>query len=113
VGIMTKTLKGLFPPDWSLVKDLRAVVEALSLSFERIRVFLNGVITESEPSTAVETLEEWFTQEGINYDPSQSTARLQELATSVNFAPSGILFAGNGSSVRGKQFTNPGAGLNV
>jgi len=80
MGIMTKTLKGLFPPDWSLVKDLRACVEALSLSFERIRVFLNGVITESEPSTAVETLEEWFTQEGINYDPSQSTARLQDLA---------------------------------
>lgn len=80
MGIMTKTLKGLFPPDWNLIKDLKAVIEALSLSLDRIAVFLNGIKTESNPSTAVDTLEEWFTQEGISYDPSLSVARRQELA---------------------------------
>jgi len=77
---MEKSLKGLFPPDWSLIADLKAVIESLSLSFERMRVFLNGVLDESNPSTAVETLEEWFNQEGIVYDSTQSTSRLQELA---------------------------------
>ena len=80
MGIMEKSLKGLFPPDWNLIDDLKAVIESLSLSFERMRVFLNGVLNESNPSTAVETLEEWFNQEGIAYDSTQSTARLQELA---------------------------------
>jgi len=80
MGIMEKSLKGLFPPDWNLIDDLKAVIESLSLSFERMRVFLNGVLDESNPSTAVETLEEWFNQEGIIYDSTQSTARLQELA---------------------------------
>jgi uncharacterized protein YmfQ (DUF2313 family) len=80
MAIMQKVIKGLFPPSWNLTRDLKAVIEALSLSFERIRIFFSGVITESNPGTAIITLEDWFSQEGIIYDDSLSVARLQKLA---------------------------------
>lgn len=80
MAIMEKVLKSLFPPSWKLTRDLKAVIEALSLSFERIRIFFNGVLTESNPSTAVETLPEWHDQEGIDYDPTLSIEKQQSLA---------------------------------
>ena len=80
MGIMTKVLKGLFPPSWSLTRDLKAVIESLSLSFERVRTFFFGVLTESNPGTAILTLEEWHDQEGITYDSTLSISKQQDLA---------------------------------
>ena len=80
MDIMKKVLKGLFPPSWGLTRDLKAVIEAISLSFDRIRVFLNGALTESNPGTAVLTQEEWHGQEGIAYDSSLSVAKNQSLS---------------------------------
>lgn len=79
MAIMDKVLKGLFPPSWNLTRDLKSLIGSLSLSLERIMVFFNGVKTESNPGTAVDTLEEWHTQEGITYDSTQSIARQQSL----------------------------------
>lgn len=79
MGIMTKALKSLFPTDWFLLGDFKALIEALSLSFDRMREFLNGVLDESNPSTADDTLEEWHDQEGIPYDSTLSTAKQQTL----------------------------------
>lgn len=79
MGIMNKAFKSLFPPDWHLLGDLKAVIEALSLSLERLREFLIAVLDESNPLSAVDTLEEWHTQEGIVYDSSQSITKQQEI----------------------------------
>lgn len=80
MAIMEKVIKGLFPPSWNLTRDLKTVIEALSLSFERVRIFFSGVLTESNPGTAIETLPEWFDQEGILYDSSLPLKKRQSLA---------------------------------
>lgn len=79
MDITKKALKSLFPSDWNLLGDLKAVIDALSLSFERLRAFLTTVQDESNPSTAVETLEEWHTQEGIVYDSTLSISKQQDI----------------------------------
>ena len=79
MAIMDSVLKGLFPPSWKLTRDLKAVIESLSLSFERIRIFFNGILTESNPGTAVDTLQDWHTQEGITYDNTLSISKQQGL----------------------------------
>jgi hypothetical protein len=80
MAIMQKVFKSLFPPSWNLTRDLKAVIESLSLSMERVRVFYTGVLTESNPSTAVDTLPDWFDQEGISYDSTETLTRRQQLA---------------------------------
>lgn len=80
MGIAGKSFRSLLPPSWRLGVDLRAVIEALGVSFDRMRTFLRGVLTESNPSTAVDTLPEWFDQLGIKYDDTQTLAIKQARA---------------------------------
>jgi hypothetical protein len=80
VGIAGKSFRSLLPPSWRLGVDLRAVIEALGLSFDRMRTLLRGVLTESNPSTAVDTLPEWYDQLGLIYDVTQTLAVRQARA---------------------------------
>ena len=83
MAIMDKGLKSLLPPNWKITGDLKLLIEALAVNLERIRVFLRGVIAESEPGTAVEFLSEWFDQLGIKYDATQTLATRQAKANQV------------------------------
>lgn len=80
MGIAGKSFRSLLPPSWRLGVDLRAVIEALGLSFDRMRTLLRGVLTESNPSTAVFTLPEWYDQLGLIYDVTQTLAVRQARA---------------------------------
>nr|WP_233142895.1 putative phage tail protein [Marispirochaeta aestuarii] len=79
---MRSTLRSLFPPGhpWQLFGNIGQLVDALALSLERLREFLMDVITESNPGTATDTLQQWYAQLGITYDPTQSTATLRKRA---------------------------------
>lgn len=79
MGIAEKSLKSLISK-LNTGTDFKALIDALAVSFERLRVFLRGVLTESNAGTAVDTLEEWYTQLEISYDPTQSTEVLQKRA---------------------------------
>ena len=79
MGIAEKSLKSLIGKLKTGV-DFSALIDALAVSFERLRVFLRGILTESNPGTADDTLEEWFEQLEISYDPTQSTETLQKRA---------------------------------
>ena len=94
MGIAEKSLKSLISKLKTGV-DFSALVDALAVSFERLRVFLRGVLTESNPGTAVDTLPEWYTQLEISYDPTQLTdvlqRRAQQAHTSVGGSSIGYL----------------------
>jgi uncharacterized protein YmfQ (DUF2313 family) len=78
MAVMLKALLNSLPKGhpWRAKGNFGNLVEGLSLSLDRIRIFLRGVITESNPSTAVDTLEDWFSRLGIAYDATQTlTAR--------------------------------------
>ena len=79
MGIAEKSLKSLIGKLKTGV-DFSALVDALAVSFERLRVFVRGILTESNAGTADDTLEEWYLQLGISYDPSQLTETLQARA---------------------------------
>ena len=82
MGIMRSTLRSLFPPGhpWQLFGNIGQLIDGLALSLERLRVFLMDVITESNPGTATDTLQQWYAQLGITYDQTQSTATLRKRA---------------------------------
>lgn len=80
---MERSFKSLLPKDWNPTGQLQALIEALAVSLERIRVFLRGVLTESNPGTAEEFLAEWYEQLGIKYDPTQTLANRQASASMV------------------------------
>lgn len=83
MGIMDKGLKSLIPPSWNITNQLRELIEALAVNLEQIRVFLRGVINESEPGTADEYLPQWYNQLGIKYDSSLTLEARQARANQV------------------------------
>jgi len=82
MGIMQKTLRSLLPKGhpWRLNGTFGAVVDALSLSLDRLRTFLWSVIDESNPGTAEDTLREWYAQLGLKYDPTATLKNRQDRA---------------------------------
>lgn len=94
MGIANKSLKSLLSK-FKVGIDLTALIEALGDSFERLVQFFREVLTESNPGTADDTLEEWYTQLEIAYDPTQLTdvlqARAQQAHTSVGGSSIGYL----------------------
>ncbi len=82
MGLMNRVLRRLFPPGhaWTLTGALGDLVEALAMSFARIRTFFLGILTESLPGTADDTLPEWFEAFGLKYDPTQTLANRQARA---------------------------------
>ena len=94
MGIAEKSLRGHLPKI-CLGSDISAVIDALSLSFERLREFLRDVLTESNPGTSEDTLSEWYEQFGIRYDSTLSLtmrqARAKQAHTSVGGQSIGYL----------------------
>lgn len=94
MGIANKSLKSLLSK-FRVGVDFTAVIEALGNSFERLRIFLRGILSESNPGTAVETLPEWYRQLEINYDPTKTLetlqARAKQAETSVGGSSIGYL----------------------
>lgn len=82
MGLMTRVTRSLFPDGspWTLSGTFGDVVDALALSLDRARDFLEGVETESNAGTAEDTLAEWYSQLGIPYDPTQDLDRRQAKA---------------------------------
>lgn len=82
MGIMEKSLRSLFPPGWpwKLTGLFGDIVDALSLSLDRVRTFLFDIIAESNPGTAEDTLESWFEQLRLKYDATQTLDTLQSRA---------------------------------
>lgn len=74
MGLMTRALKNLLPDGhaWRLPTTFRSVVEALGTSLERARVVAQAIVDESLPSSADETLPEWFDMLGLPYDATQT-----------------------------------------
>jgi uncharacterized protein YmfQ (DUF2313 family) len=90
MGIAGRTLRSLFlRTPWPLSDNLGALIDALALSIERLRVFLMDVLAESNPGTADETLRQWYADLGIAYDPTQSKAVLRKLARATYSAVGG------------------------
>jgi uncharacterized protein YmfQ (DUF2313 family) len=79
MGIMNKSLRGHLPK-WRLGFDFRAVIDALAVSYSRLRLFFRGILTESNPGTAEDTLSEWYEQLGIHYDSTKDIESLQRRA---------------------------------
>jgi uncharacterized protein YmfQ (DUF2313 family) len=88
MSIANKTLKSLLSK-FKMGVDLTAVIDALSLSFERLVQFFRNVIKESNAGTAIDTLEDWYTQLEINYDPSKLIKELQHRAKQVHTSTGG------------------------
>ncbi len=91
MGIVTSTLKTLFPRGeaWRFPVKFRSVRDALSLQLDTVKVFLEEVITESNPGTAEDTLPEWYDQLNIRYDDTRSVRSLQERANQIYSAIGG------------------------
>ena len=79
MGVVNKSLRGQFPPGnpWLLPGFMGALVDAISLSFDRLRLFLWGVIDESNAGTSVDLIAEWFDQLGLVHDTTQPLASRQ------------------------------------
>lgn len=65
-------LAWLFPAGY-----LTDLAEALAIEPGRIKVFLRGVVDESNPGTAVVTQEEWYSQYGIPFNSTRSIKEQQ------------------------------------
>jgi uncharacterized protein YmfQ (DUF2313 family) len=91
MGLTGRAFKSLLPPGhpWNLPPVFRAVLTAIALSFERLKTAIDGVASESLPSTAVDTLPEWFAALGLTYDATQSLAVRQAIAKQAYTAVGG------------------------
>lgn len=79
MGIARSTLRRLFPGGraWWLPATLGAVVDAISLSFDRLHDAAQTTLTESIPETATDTLPRWYAELGLKYDATQTLADRQ------------------------------------
>lgn len=84
-NIIDKALKKLFPVGLAW-KQLSFFIKALrigaSIEIDKARIFLKELQNEFLPSTADDTIEEWFQLLGLTYDDSKTLAELQAEATS-------------------------------
>lgn len=82
MDVIKRALRLLFPPGhaWTLTGTLGDLVDALAESFSRLRTFFRGVLTESLPGTADDTLLEWYEALGLIYDETQILADRQARA---------------------------------
>ena len=91
MAIIKRALRLLFPPGhaWTLTGTLGDLVDALAMSFSRLRTFFRGILTESLPGTAEETLPEWYESQGLEYNPTLPLAKRQKRAESAYVATGG------------------------
>jgi len=72
---MITALKKQFPKGfaWRLPAGfLTDLIGGLAIEPGRIKEFLRGVVTESNPGTAVDTQQEWYQQYGIPFEPTKT-----------------------------------------
>ncbi len=55
----------------------KLLLDALSEEPKRIKAFLETIVRESNPGTAIDTQEEWYQQYGLYYFPQKSTTEKQ------------------------------------
>jgi hypothetical protein len=82
---MIKTILKLLPRGlaWLIPAGyMRALLEGVSLEFDRVASFLKAVATEANPATAISCLEEWFDQYGMAWTDTGSVGSKQEDALS-------------------------------
>lgn len=91
MDIMKKVFKSLLPKGdpWKHPGYFKSLVEAVAQSFTTLRTFLKSVIAESNPSTANETIEEWFDMLGLYYDATQPLDNLRKRAKQAYTATGG------------------------
>jgi len=70
MGIVNRSLRLLFPPGhaWKLPGALGTFIDALALNFDRLRLFILAVVSESLPGTAEDMLPEWYEALDLPYD---------------------------------------------
>ena len=59
MALMTKTLWGLLPKKIFGGELVRQSIDGIAVSLGRVRTRLHGVLDEMNPSTAVETIDDW------------------------------------------------------
>jgi len=91
MGIMRSTLRRLFPrgPAWRLTGTMGALIDALAASLERAREYARGIVDESLPSTATDTLDRWFRMLGLPYDATQTLSTRRQRARQAYTAVGG------------------------
>lgn len=63
---------------WRIVVEYFGyLIEALAIEPGRIADFLEGIVREANPGTAVDTQAEWYQQYGIAFNPTKSIAEQQ------------------------------------
>ncbi len=85
MGIMKSVLLGLFPKGhpWQFPEKFKSVIEALSLSLDRVKIFLRGILLEANPGTATDLLPEWYAELGLSYDETKTLTTRQSRAKQV------------------------------
>ena len=74
MAVIDDALKRLLPKGmaWRPTGYFQDVLDALAISLGRIRTFYRGIITESIPDTADDTVESWYAMLGLAYDDTLS-----------------------------------------
>jgi len=85
MGVAKRALKASFPrgAPWTLKGAFGALISALGNVLDKLYTYMRGTVTESVPATAEDTLEGWYAQLGIRFDPTLSTGTLQDRAAQV------------------------------
>jgi len=67
-GLISNAIKRLLPKGsaWHLIGKAKLIIDALSVSIERLRDFLAGVILESNVLTADKTINDWTQMFGLS-----------------------------------------------
>jgi len=70
--LLSKVIRSLLPRGlaWRLANWGQKLIDGLSAPFGRVHEFLRGVLKESDPSTAEDTIPEWYAMLGLPYDPT-------------------------------------------
>lgn len=81
MGVIAKSLRSLLPKGRALwLRDNgQKVIEGIAEPIESLKVVSRDVIDESWPGTAVETLPQWHSTFGINYDQTARTIAEQQM----------------------------------
>jgi len=85
MGIILNSLRSLLPKGRALwLKNQGSqVLDGLSAPIETLKIQMRDVIDESWPGTAIETLPEWHTTMGVQYNPSARTIAEQQIMLSA------------------------------
>jgi phage tail protein X len=78
MDLMTRVIRRLIP--LRIGAKFRAVVDAIAASVETLYQTIRAIVTEANPGTAEDTLEQWYEMLGLRYDSTLRLATRQALA---------------------------------